>query len=91
MAGRDAQPSFPVGPFYVKQCQVHGFVMFKSSSEEQLAAALSINRWLSSGALRMPVDRVLPLSSTAEAHRLQEASTVHQSQQLHGKIIIDCD
>jgi NADPH2:quinone reductase len=91
MAGRDAQPSFPVGPFYVKQCQVHGFVMFKSSSEEQLAAALNINRWLSSGALRMPVDRVLPLSSTAEAHRLQEASTVHQSQQLHGKIIIDCD
>ena len=91
MAGRDAQPSFPVGPFYVKQCHVVGFVMFKSSSEEQLAAALNINRWLSSGALRIPIDRVLPLSSTAEAHRLQEASTVHQSEQLYGKIIIDCD
>ena len=28
MAGRDARPEFPVGPFYVKGCSLHGFVMF---------------------------------------------------------------
>ncbi|MEM6469619.1 MAG: NADPH:quinone reductase, partial [Planctomycetota bacterium] len=30
MAGRDSRPEFPVGPFYVKECSLHGFVMFKA-------------------------------------------------------------
>ena len=36
MAGRDATPAFPVGPFYVKECRLFGFVMFKASPDEQL-------------------------------------------------------
>lgn len=89
MAGRDARPPFPVGPFYVKQCRLFGFVMFKATSHEQFAAALDINRWLAAGQLRVPIDRVLPLAATAEAHALQEASTIHRSGALGGKIVIE--
>ena len=32
MAGRDARPEFPVGPFYVKGCALHGFVMFAATA-----------------------------------------------------------
>ncbi|MEO1617257.1 MAG: NADPH:quinone reductase, partial [Planctomycetota bacterium] len=32
MAGRDSRPEFPVGPFYVKECSLHGFVMFKATA-----------------------------------------------------------
>jgi len=89
MAGRDARPAFPVGPFYVKGCALHGFVMFKASHAEQAAAAADINRWLAAGRLRVPIDRVLPLSRTAEAHAAQEAATVAGSGGLAGKIVIE--
>lgn len=89
MAGRDARPAFPVGPFYVKGCALHGFVMFKASHAEQAAAAADINRWLAAGRLRVPIDRVLPLSRTAEAHATQEAATVTRSGGLAGKIVIE--
>src|ERR1041384_8068701 len=45
MAGRDAKPLFPVGPFYVKESSVLGFAMFNSTAEEGRAAAEDINRW----------------------------------------------
>ena len=35
MAGREARPVFPVGPFYVKECSLFGFVMFNATPEEQ--------------------------------------------------------
>lgn len=89
MAGRDARPPFPVGPFYVKQCRLFGFVMFNATSHEQLAAAHDINRWLAAGKLRVPIDRVLPLAGTAEAHALQEESTIHRSGAVGGKIVIE--
>jgi len=89
MAGRDARPAFPVGPFYVKGCKLFGFVMFKADSRRQAAAAVDINRWLAAGRLRVPIDRVLPLERTAEAHRLQEESTVGLSGALGGKIVIE--
>ncbi|MFO0921735.1 MAG: zinc-binding dehydrogenase [Pirellulales bacterium] len=38
-----------------------------------------MNHWLASGTLQPQIDRVLPLSKTAEAHRLQEQSTVQRS------------
>jgi NADPH2:quinone reductase len=87
MAGRDARPAFPVGPFYVKGCRLFGFVMFKASSQLQAAAATDINRWLSGGRLRVPIDRVLPLAETAAGHALQEAATVGRSGGLTGKIV----
>lgn len=88
MAGRDAKPAFPVGPFYVKECRIFGFVMFKATPDEQRACSEDINRWLADGKLKPRIDRVLSLSETAEAHRLQEQSTIHQSGALAGKIVL---
>src|SRR5215471_2186257 len=59
MAGRDARPPFPVGPFYVKGCSLHGFVMFKATAEEQHACADDINRWLAAGKLKAQISRVM--------------------------------
>jgi NADPH2:quinone reductase len=88
MAGRDARPSFPVGPFYVKDCSLYGFAMFNSNAAEQDSAAKDINAWLAEGRLKARIDRVLPLSQAAEAHRLQEANTIHKSGALAGKIVL---
>ena len=88
MAGREARPPFPVGPFYVKDCSLHGFALFNSAAAEQDAAANDINRWMSEGKLKARIDRTLPLSQAAEAHRLQEESTIHKSGALAGKIVL---
>ena len=88
MAGRDARPPFPVGPFYVKDCSLHGFAMFNAKARDQRAAAEDINRWLSERKLKARIDRVLPLSHAAEAHRLQEESTIRKTGALAGKIVL---
>jgi NADPH2:quinone reductase len=88
MAGRDAKPLFPVGPFYVKDCSLHGFAMFNATAEENEAAARDISKWAAQKKLRACIDRVMPLSQAAEAHRLQEESTVKKSSQLAGKIVL---
>ena len=89
MAGRDSRPAFPVGPFYVKGCRLVGFAMFKADWRRQAAAALDINRWLQSGELRVPIDRVMRLEEAAEAHALQESATLGRSGTLAGKIVIE--
>jgi NADPH2:quinone reductase len=88
MAGRDARPVFPVGQFYTKDCSIYGFAMFNASVREQRAAANAINRWVTEGKLKARIDRVLPLSQAAEAHRLQEESTIQKSGALAGKIVL---
>jgi len=88
MAGRDARPVFPVGLFYSKNLSVFGFVILNSAPEELDAAAEDINHWLSAGKLKPQIDRVLPLSQTAEAHRLQEESTIKKTSVLAGKIVL---
>ena len=88
MAGRDARPPFPVGPFYVKGCALHGFVMFAAHPDEQRACANDINRWLAGGDLQARIDRTLPLAQAAAAHRLQEENTVGKAGTLAGKIVL---
>ncbi|MCG8586811.1 MAG: NADPH:quinone reductase [Pirellulales bacterium] len=88
MAGRDARPEFPVGPFYVKGCSLHGFVMFTATPDEQRACADDINTWFAAGRLKPRIDRILPLAEAAEAHQLQEQYTVHQQGSLSGKIVL---
>jgi NADPH:quinone reductase len=88
MAGREARPTFPVGPFYVKDCSLYGFAMFNATPEEQRAAAEDINRWLAEGKLKPRIDRVLPLSEAAQAHRLQEENTIGKQGTLAGKIVL---
>jgi NADPH:quinone reductase len=89
MAGRDSRPPFPVGPFYVKDCSVHGFAMFNASPDEQRRSADDIGRWLAEGKLRPRISRVMRLAETAAAHRLQEESTLHKSGALSGKIVLE--
>ncbi|HEY5911458.1 MAG TPA: NADPH:quinone reductase [Verrucomicrobiae bacterium] len=88
MAGRDARPTFPVGPFYVKDCSLYGFAMFNASAREQRTAAADINEWAGAARLKARIDRVLPLERTAEAHQLQEESTVQKKSILAGKIVL---
>lgn len=88
MAGRDARPVFPAGPFYVKDCALHGFAMFNSPPHAQRQAAEDINRLLSEGKIRANIDRVLLLSDAAEAHRLQEENTLGKAGTLAGKIVL---
>jgi len=91
MAGREARPQFPVGPFYVKECSLHGFVMFKASPEDLDRCASDMNRWLADGRLQAQIGCVLPLSQTADAHRLQEQNTLHNAGTLAGKIVLKPD
>ena len=88
MAGRESRPPFPVGPFYVKECSLHGVVMFKASAEEMRRSGDDMNRWFRAGKLKANISRVMPLSEAAEAHRLQEANTLQKAGTLAGKIVL---
>jgi len=88
MAGRDARPLFPVGPFYVKECSLHGFVMFKATPEETLAAGIDISGWLADGVLRANISHELELEQAGYAHQLQEDATIHDTGTLAGKIVL---
>jgi NADPH2:quinone reductase len=88
MAGRDARPAFPVGPFYVKDCRLCGFAMFNAPAAVQRRCAEDINRWMAEGKLAPRIDRILPLAEAAQAHRIQEESTVGKSGALAGKIVL---
>jgi NADPH2:quinone reductase len=88
MAGRQAQPVFPVGPFYVKDCSLHGFAMFNATPEEQRRCAEDINRWLLEKKLHVLIGRTMKLSEAAAAHRLQEENTLEKAGTLSGKIVL---
>jgi NADPH2:quinone reductase len=88
IAGRQARPSFPVGPFYVKGLSLYGFAMFNATATEQRRCAEDINRWLAQGKLRPPIGRTLPLSEAAAAHRLLEENTLGKAGTLVGKVVL---
>ena len=88
MAGREARPEFPVGPFYVKGCSLHGFVMFKASAAELRGCAEEMNRWLVEGSLKAHISHRFSLAEAAEAHRLQEQNTLQREGTLAGKIVL---
>jgi NADPH2:quinone reductase len=88
IAGRQARPTFPVGPFYVKDLSLFGFAMFNATAEEQRRAAEDINRWLEEKKLKVEIGKTFPLSEAALAHRLLEENTLHKAGTLSGKIIV---
>jgi NADPH2:quinone reductase len=63
--------------------------MFNAPPDEQRRAAEDISRWLSEGKLRARIGRLMKLSETAAAHRLQEENTLHKSGTLAGKIVLE--
>lgn len=88
IAGRDARPAFPVGPFYTKDLTLIGFAMFNASPDEQRRSADAINRLLAEGKLKPRIDRVLPLAEAAAAHQLQQENTIDKQGTLAGKIVL---
>ena len=88
IAGRQAQPVFPVGSFYTRDLSLHDFAMFNASPDEQRACADDINRWLQQKKLRAVIGRTFPLAEAAAAHRLQEESSLQKSGALSGKIVL---
>ena len=63
--------------------------MFNAPADEQRKAPPRINRWLAEGKLRPRIDRVMPLSEAAAAHRLQEDNTLRKAGTLAGKIVLE--
>jgi len=88
IAGRQARPVFPVGPFYVKGLSLHGFAMFNATADEQRHGADDMNRWMAEGKLKPPVGRVFPLSEAAAAHRFLEENTLGGAGTLLGKVVL---
>ena len=89
MAGRQAQPIFPVGPFYVKGLSLFGFAMFNATSAEQRRCADDINRWLAAGKLSIPIGRTFLLAQAAAAHQLLEENTLQKAGTLLGKVVLN--
>src|SRR5262249_15203232 len=88
MAGRQARPIFPVGPFYTKDLALLGFAMFNSPPEEQRRCAEDINRWLAETKLKVLIGRKFRFAEAAAAHRLQEENTLNKAGTLMGKIVL---
>jgi NADPH2:quinone reductase len=89
IAGRQARPEFPVGPFYTRDLSLFGFAMFNATPEEQRRCADDINRWLAEKKLHPVIGRTLPLAQAAEAHRLQEENSLRKAGTLSGKIVLE--
>ncbi|MBI3408406.1 MAG: NADPH:quinone reductase [Planctomycetes bacterium] len=88
MAGRQAQPLFPVGAFYTKDLSLFGFAMFKATPVEQRECANDINRWQSEKKLHVQIGRTFPLAEAAAAHRFLEENTLHKAGTLSGKVVV---
>lgn len=88
MAGRDAEPQFPLGQFYVNDLRMVGFAMFNASPAEQRNCAEQMNDWYSQGLWKPIVGAEFPLEDAAAAHQLQEESTLGGGNSLTGKILV---
>jgi NADPH:quinone reductase len=88
IAGRQAQPTFPVGPFYTKDLSLFGFAMFNASPEEQRECAEDMNRWHAEGKLKVHIGKTFPLAEAAAAHRFLEENTLGKAGTLTGKVVL---
>ncbi len=94
MAGRQARPELPLGPFYTHDLSLLGFAMFNASPYEQQECATAINDlYARNGTVpgigwHPAVGVTLPLSQAAAAHQLQEDNTLYKQGTLSGKIVL---
>jgi NADPH2:quinone reductase len=88
IAGRQARPVFPVGPFYLRGLSLFGYAMFNATPDEQRRSADDMNRWMAEGKLHAPIGRTMRLSEAASAHRLVEENTFHGAGTLSGKVVL---
>lgn len=88
MAGRQARPELPVGPFYVKDLRMIGFAMFNGTPDEQRIAGEALNAQFELNRWRPQIGVTMPLSEAASAHQLQEENTLNKKGTLRGKIVL---
>jgi len=72
MAGQTARPELPVGPLYVNDASLLGFVISNATTSELADAATAVNAMLLEGSLKPRSVQVLPLSAAAQAHQRLE-------------------
>ncbi|SFB97824.1 NADPH:quinone reductase [Streptomyces aidingensis] len=77
LAGVAARPVLPVGPFYMKDASILGFVISHATVAELSEAAVTVNRLLAAGKLRPRTIERAPLSAAADAHRRMEKGELH--------------
>jgi len=88
MAGRQAQPVFPVGQFYTKDCALFGFAMFNASPDEQRICADDLNFWYAEKKVQVPIGKRFKLAEAAAAHKFLEDNTLNKAGTLAGKIVV---
>ncbi len=82
MAGLHNRSTLPLGLFYTKNLTLFGFTITSLTVDELAAGAETINKHLKKGALKAKIHSKMPLSKTAEAHRLIESGNIF------GKIVL---
>ena len=85
MAGLQARPELPVGPFYTKDARAVGFAITRATVPELAETAAAINQLLAAGTIHARIAAVLPLSRAAEAQRLVEQHAVN------GRVVLRVD
>jgi NADPH2:quinone reductase len=88
IAGRQAQPTFPVGPFYVKDLSLYGFAMFNASPQEQRVCADDVNSWLAAKKLHAHIGKTFNFAEATAAHRFLEENTLQKAGTLTGKVVL---
>jgi NADPH:quinone reductase len=83
MAGSDARPPFPVGPFYHKECIMEGFTTNAASAETLSQCAEVFNVCLEQKQLKSKIAKIFPLKEAAKAHQMME-----NDHDLWGKIVL---
>lgn len=83
MAGAEAHPTLPVGPFYRKECSLKGFSMFNSTAQELRGCAEIIDRCLLEKKLKGKIAHVMKLDEASKAQALLESDP-----DLWGKIVL---
>jgi len=88
MAGRQARPELPLGPFYTHDLAMFGFAMFNASPDEQRECATAINDLYVRHGWHPAVGITLPLSQAGAAHQMQQDNTLEKKGTLSGKIVL---
>jgi NADPH:quinone reductase-like Zn-dependent oxidoreductase len=77
LAGAATRPVLPVGPLYMNDCSIAGFVISHATVTELADVAAEINRLLTSGVLRPRAVEELPLSEARRTHERMENGELH--------------
>jgi len=82
-SGADAHSSFPVGPFYRKECSMKGISLLLATVQELQQCAELMNFCIEKGKLKGKIAHVMPLSEAGKAHEMVESQP-----NLWGKIVL---